>query len=283
MHEIVTRTVEGRRLFRPTAAMTLAVLAVLGRAVALYSVQLHAFVYLSNHFHLLATFLDGEQMRGFMAHVNRNTAAAAKRLTGWTKEVWGRYLPIPVLDDIASIRRMQYVLSNGVKEGLVEHPLEWPGPTAAHALLTGDPIETEWTVVPRNPVDGVPPVVEKNRIELSPLPVWARLSREDRSRQLAEMMDGIAERARAERGGRPCLGVAGLRAQDPFEPTPLDDTDPPPIAHATFDFLREHHRKELKAYASAHRRSTRQQRDTRQPAVFPPFGFPAAVPYQGDR
>ena len=278
MHEIVVRTIQGRRLFRPIPAASLAVLAVLGRALTLFKVELHAFVYLSNHMHLLATFLDGEQMRGFMAHLNKNTAEAIKAITGWTGNVWDRYRPIPILDDIASIRRMRYVLSNGVKEGLVEHPLDWPGPSSARALATGDAIETEWIVRPPRGAKTLSTTVEKNLIELAPLPVWARLSRAERAAQLRTLMDDIAIEAASDRDGKAVLGVAALRAQDPFEPTPLEETDAP-IAHASLDLMLDLYRSEFEAFASAHRRSTAEQKRTGRPTQYPPFGFPAAPPY----
>jgi REP element-mobilizing transposase RayT len=282
MYEVVVRTLKGRKLFSPIPAITAAVLAVLGRGLALFPVEVHAFVYLSNHLHLLATFLDGEAMRGFMTHLNRNTAAAAKAITGWTGDVWDRYHPIPVLDDVASIRRMQYVLANGVKEGLVAHPLNWPGATAAHALATGNPIETEWVIRPPRGPKTQSNVVERNLIELAPLPVWARLSRADRCAQVRAMMDDIATKARQDREGKPVVGVASLRAQDPFEPTPLEQTVAP-IAHASLDLVLDVYRAELESFTSAHRRSGHEQHETRRSAKYPPYGFPAALPYQGDR
>ena len=281
MFEIVTRTVKGRRLFRPVEALTRAVFDVLGRSATLFAVQLHAFIYLSNHMHLLATFLEGLQMRAFMTHLNRNTALVAKQITGWSGDVWERYQPTPVLDNAASVGRLQYILANGVKEGLVEHPLDWPGPSSARALATGEPIETSWLLpTPRGP-DAVSPNIERNRIELTPLPIWARVSREVRCAQIRAIMDDAADDARAKRGGKPVLGVARLRSLDPFEPTPLDET-PPPVAHASDFRLIAAYKEELKLFARAHRRAGASQRETLETATYPPNCFPAALPFHGD-
>lgn len=277
MYEIVVRTVLGRRLFRPVPETTKAVLDILGRGLALFAVQLHAFIYLSNHLHLLATFFGGEQMRGFMRHLNRNTAVAAKAITGWSGDVWERYCPIPVLDDLAAVRRLRYVLSNGVKEGLVEHPLDWPGASSSRSLVTGEAIDTEWRLPPPRGAKSSWEVIEHNPIELAPLPSWAQLSRDRRRAEARALMDDIAQQARTERQGKPVLGVAALRALDPLEPTPLVDT-PPPLAHTSEEALLERYKAELRQFASEHRKSGRQQATTGIPAIYPAYAFPAALP-----
>ncbi|HSJ74704.1 MAG TPA: hypothetical protein VK899_00705, partial [Gemmatimonadales bacterium] len=47
-------------------------------------------------------------------------------------------------EEAAQVDRLIYVLSNGVKEGLVARVEEWPGVHSAHALLTGEPLEGIW-------------------------------------------------------------------------------------------------------------------------------------------
>jgi hypothetical protein len=281
MHEIVVRTIKGRRLFRPVAEVTRAVLNVLGRSLALFAVPLCGFVYLSNHKHLLTAPTSGDLLRAFIQHLNRNTAAVVKKLTGWTESVWARCRPIPILDDLASIRRLRYLLSNGVKEGLVEHPLAWPGPSCAASLANGAPIETEWIVHPPGARKGTNPTIVRNTIELTPLPVWAHLPLDERAARARAMMDDIAESARLERAGRPVLGVEALCAQDPFQPTELDIT-PAPLAHTTDPDLLAAYLEERKGFLAAHRTATDQQRRTGRAAVYPPCGFPAAIPFLGD-
>jgi hypothetical protein len=278
LHEIVVRTVEGRKLFRPIRELTQAILNVIGRALARFPLPIHGFNYLSNHKHLLLGQADGDQIRGFMCHLNANTARVVKRITGWTGSVWARYRAIPVLDDLASIRRLRYLLANGVKEGLVEHPLEWPGASCAASLATNQPIPTEWVEHPRDPGNREP-TRHRSLIELAPLPVWSHLSSEERASRIRELMDDIAEEARRERRGRPVLGVAALQAQDPFEPTQLDET-PPLLAHVTDADVLAAHLGERRGFINAHRSSTHTQRRMRRPAAYPPFGFPAALPFQ---
>ena len=51
--EVTARTLHGRFLLRPSPEVNDIILGALGRAQARYGVELYAFVFLSNHFHLL--------------------------------------------------------------------------------------------------------------------------------------------------------------------------------------------------------------------------------------
>jgi hypothetical protein len=62
------------------------------------------------------------------------------------RELWSRrYQAIVVSDEPeAQVTRLRYMLSQGVKEGLVAHPAEWPGASSVKALLEDSPIEGLW-------------------------------------------------------------------------------------------------------------------------------------------
>jgi hypothetical protein len=47
-------------------------------------------------------------------------------------------------EEPAQVARLEYLLSHGCKEGLVERLADWPGVHCATALLTGDPVEGTW-------------------------------------------------------------------------------------------------------------------------------------------
>ena len=65
------------------------------------------------------------------------------RRTGWKEKVWGRrYQAIVVsAEEEVQAARLRYVLSHGVKEGLVARVEEWPGVHCAVPLMTGAPVE----------------------------------------------------------------------------------------------------------------------------------------------
>lgn len=277
-YEITIRTIDGLRLLRPVRALTDGINGVIGRALSRYRIDLHAHTFLSNHGHMEFTSATGDAVSSFVGHVTRNTATVIQSVTGHSGPVWEpRFTPIPILDEVAMIRRFKYVHANGVKEGLVESPLDWPGPSSARALLTGAPIEGTWMV--RTPgylrEEGEP---EPYRIDLVPLPCWAGLTEEARREKVRKLFDVIIEEGRWLRDGRPFLGVAKLRAQDPFEPTPIDDT-PPPRAHWSDPAAFARYLAEERRFKSLHRRASAARRED-APLPFPPGGFPAAPPFE---
>jgi REP element-mobilizing transposase RayT len=274
MYEVVIRTIAGRRLLRPTAELTEGVLGILARALQLYEVMLHAFIFLSNHAHLMLSAARGDEVGAFMCHVNRNTATLAKRLNHWPDPVWERYQPTPILDDLASVQRFRYVLLNGVKEGLVASPLDWQGPSSARALVTGEPLAGRWVHRAR----GVVHAEELLPIELAPLPCWADLDPEVRATRIREICDDVVEYGRVVRDGRSPLGMRAVLAADPREPVELERT-PPPRAHASDPIALAAFEAEEEDFADAYRRASAARR-MGELATFPPFGYPSAPPFE---
>ena len=143
--EITTRTIHGRLLLRPSKELNEIVLGIIGRALAMFPIQLHAFSIASNHVHLLLTTTDVFTLSAFMCFVNGNLAKEAGRLQGWREKFWGRrYRAIPILDDRSLVSRLRYALAHGCKEGLVLRPEDWPGANCVRALTRGEKLRGTW-------------------------------------------------------------------------------------------------------------------------------------------
>src|SRR5262249_3104741 len=150
--------------------------------LSLYPVLLHAFVFLSNHWHALVTAADAKALADFMRYVHGNVAKAAQEHNGVRGTIWQRLAQlIPVLDENAPLHRLRYVLAHGAKEHLVRTPLEWPGLAAARALAGRDVLIGRWvdrTARKRLERSGrTPPPSEYTTeypVELAPLPVHER-------------------------------------------------------------------------------------------------------------
>ncbi len=280
MVELCHRTLGGRRLILPTTALTLLLLGVLGRALSLFPVRLHAFIYLSNHAHLLLSVTAANALAAFECHLKTNTALAIKRFVHWDGPVWTRSEPVCVLDDIASIRRLRYIMSNAVKEGLVDAPLEWAGASAAEALLTGQPIPATWQ--PRNQQTGARGdhlTPSPCPIELAPLPCWANLNVEDRGAKVLALFDGIVAETRLERGGVPSLGMHRVLAADPFEVVELEET-PPPICHTSDPRLRAEFIVKEAEFRAEYRSSSKRHRSEPPAVTFPLNAFPPSPAFR---
>ncbi len=140
--EVSCRTIGGLALLRPSRKLPEVIAGVLGRAIEVSPLQIAALFFASNHWHGLLITDDQQSLSRFMMHVQANLAKEAGRLVDWQGKVWSReYDGIVVSrEPEAQWARLKYVLAGGVKEGLVESQLEWPGLHCARALMTGEPI-----------------------------------------------------------------------------------------------------------------------------------------------
>ena len=85
----------------------------------------------------------------------------------------------------AQVDRLRYVLSNGVKEGLVARVEDWPGISLVKNVLSGEPVRGTWfdrTAEHRAKLRGEDfesrHFATEETVELSRLPCWRHLSPE---------------------------------------------------------------------------------------------------------
>ena len=123
--EITSRTLLGLFLLLPSDEVNDLILGVLGRAQAKYGVILHAFCFMSNHFHILATILGVDVMSLFVGFLKTNIAKEVGGLRDWGEHFWGRryHHASPGNAEHDQVSAFRYILSNGCKEGLVASPL----------------------------------------------------------------------------------------------------------------------------------------------------------------
>jgi hypothetical protein len=237
MVEITSRTTEGAMLFRPSPELNARVLAILARALVLYPIQLHAFVFLSNHWHALATVAHAQRLADFLRYMNGNLSKTVKELVGWTGNVWGdRPRVIPVVDDEAAEGRLAYILAHGTKEGLVASPLDWPGVTSTRALATGEGLTGVWRdrakarrASKRSAMCAAESADTVYDIELTPLPAWSHLPEDERQRRVNAMIATTV----AEHDGRAHVGVSTILTQDPTAVPSSFVPRPAPLVHAS--------------------------------------------------
>lgn len=278
--EVMMRTIDGRHLVTPIDELNDRIHGVLARSIALSGIKIHGWIYLSNHVHILVSTEDARQLAGFLRHLNRNVTIAIQRVTGHKGRVWeARPHVVAVLDDVAAERRLRYLLSNGVKEGLVDSPLEWPGASSARALLEGTTIRATWvrydllTRARRHAKDVDPSrYTETYELEVTPLPSWAGLSPEARRQRARELIDDVILEARVARHGAPSLGVDKIRAQDSSIAHPIEPT-PTPVAHASEAGAVAEFSAMRRAYTTEYRRASARYRNGEEGVEFPPGAF----------
>ena len=286
--EITSRVQHGRFLLCPSEQANELILGVLGRAQAMYGVVVHAFVFLSNHFHILATVSSAEQMSLFTGFLKANIAKEVGRLRDWRETFWGRrYHSASVkLTQHDQVKRFLYILENSCKEGLVASPLDWPGVSSATALYRGETtmhgIWYDRTAQYRAHLRGeykLYPSIET--VHLTPLPFLQETSLDE---QRAFYVDAVREieektaRMHRENGTTP-MGARAIRRQKPHDKPKAFKASPAPMFHAANrkDFWAMYNARKAKVadYRDAAQRLKRGETDV----SFPEGCFPPRLPF----
>ena len=290
LFELTCQTLQNYYLLQTSPQIRNIILGVLARAQRLARVTIHDFVFMMTHYHILATFENEAQMEKFANFLNSKLATKINRALGRRGIFWdSRYAAIPITnEEAAQAARLRYLLSHGVKEGLVARPQDWPGVnTLAHRLKGQDSIPARWEDLhgfnqakrhrenPRR-ID----YLEEEQVELSPLPCWAHLSRRQCRQQIHAMVQDMTEEAREEhhRNGTEPVGVKNLRQFTPDRCVANPKRSPAPLVHAATLAARLAFRELYGAFVSLYEEASRLFREGDLTAVFPPGAFPPRPP-----
>jgi hypothetical protein len=225
-----------------------------------------------------------------MRYFNSNLARELARLVDWHDHVWSRrYQAIVVSDEPeAQESRLRYVLSQGVKEGLVEHPADWPGTHSVKTLLDDGPIEGYWfdrskEYFARRRKEDFSRLQYATResLTLLPIPCWEDVSLADRRTRVSELVDEIVTYHRHLRRGQPTLGVDRILKQRPHDLPAKSKRSPAPQFHTATRGARQVLRATYRAFACAYRRAALRLRAGERMVPFPVSCFPPALPFVG--
>ncbi len=287
--EVTTRTLQGRLLMRPGAQLSQLMLGILGRAQSRYDLVIHGLVFLSNHYHLLCSPSDPQQLARFMGFLNSNLAREAGRLHSWRARFWSRrYQAIPVSDELpAQVARLRYLLAHGVKEGFVSTPAAWPGVHCLDALLDGKPLRGLWfdrsaeyearrRGLPFSAHDFAIP----ETVTLTPLPCWRHLAQETIRAEIRSLVEDIERDARRlqRATGREPLGADFVRRQNPHHEPARTKRAPAPLVHAASRRARRALLEAYRIFLAAYRRASVRLRQGDLSVVFPDYCFPPPLP-----
>ena len=273
---------------RPSEELTETTLGILGRAQRRYGVQLHAFVFLSNHYHILLTVPNALKLSRFMGFVNGNLAREAGRLAAWRERFWGRrYQAIIVSHEEASqVERLRYVLAQGCKEGLVRTPADWPGCSSLPGLLEGRSLIGRWfdrSAEYEARRRGREPAAREfssiERVDLAPLPCLSDLSEDARRLLIRDIVASIEEEAsrHSEEPLRAPLGPEAVQEQHPHSQPLRTKQSPAPLVHAASRRVRCAFVELYRHFVAAFRDASCRLRAGDRSAEFPPGSFPPAL------
>lgn len=121
----------------------------LGDAAQQFDVAIHAYVLMSNHFHLLATPQTVDGLPKMMQAVGRTYVRYFNRVQQRTGTLWeGRYKSTVIQTDRYLMTCMAYIDLNPVRAGLVSMPQDYPWSSHLHYLgLRADRLITPHALV----------------------------------------------------------------------------------------------------------------------------------------
>jgi hypothetical protein len=192
-------------------------------------------------------------------------------------------------EEEAQVKRLAYVLSNCVKEGLVARVQEWPGVHCGRPLLTGKwEVEGTWfdrrmeyNARLRGKEPGEREFTRPEQVVLSQLPCWKHLTPEEYRCRIVELVREIEETAAAERQKsliKP-VGVDGIRAQNPETRPKKLKKSPAPFVHAATKAARKAMWEAYCHFVAAFREAAEKLKAGDRNAVFPIGSFPPRLPF----
>jgi putative transposase len=121
-----TKTSGGRALFQSERNAAL-MIDVLRSYVAAGKFQLHDFVVMPNHLHVLITVGDGMTIEKAMQLIKGGFSYRLKKDFGYLGEVWQRgFFESRVNDQPSFLKHREYIAANPVNAGLVDSPERFP-------------------------------------------------------------------------------------------------------------------------------------------------------------
>ena len=272
---VTARCIHSRFLLRPSSKTNALVVGVMAKAIQRFDIKLYGLCFMSNHYHLLLSSKDAASLAQFMQYLNSNIAREIGREHKWRDKFWSRrYRATAVLDDVAVVDRMKYILSNSVKEGLVKHPRYYPGVHCYRHLVEGRPLHGVW--VNRTSMHTDPGLTEADASEsltlkLSRLPCYEDMS------HLAyrDFIKGLTNEMLSETD-RPnkALGQKRILNQDPLHSLTQTSKTPAPLCHTTCARLRARFRQAFKDFVSAYKEAYTQLSRGHFKDVFPEGSIP---------
>jgi len=139
---LTRRCAQREFLLRPSPLINQILGFSLANAANRFHIDIHAFAFMSNHIHIIATDMDG-RVPQFMHWFCEFSAKCINRLHNRKESVWapGSYNAVRLAGQEDVIAAMGYVIANPVRAGLVRTPRKWPGLVSLPNVIGGEPLE----------------------------------------------------------------------------------------------------------------------------------------------
>jgi REP element-mobilizing transposase RayT len=287
-HFVTNRCEHEQFLMLPTKEINEIILNWLVKAHALHGtgIEIYAFVFLSNHFHMLLKDTCGNLAR-FMCYFQANVAKEINQHLGRAGKFFAReYDDVIVEGDDSFLNRYAYVMGNAVKAGLVDTSKEWPGLNSLHHTLSDDSYKV--TVLNKTKLHNarrngknvdISKYMESFEMTLATPPMWHNKPLVERRTQIKELLKSAEHEYHARREYKPALGAQKVLLQKHTD-RPSNPARSPRFKFFCLDPARTNELKEIyREFVGAYRQRwglfTNAARKGRSPTIeWPLFSYP---------
>ena len=225
VYHVISRVFQGRYLLRPSEKLNDVINGVIGRARQNWpNVEFFAHAFMSNHVHLM---LRGNpfEVVSFIGFTKREISRRCSPIAKWPRGAFwdATYFATALTTAESQEHCLKYILSQGVKEGLVDDPVEWPGVHCAKQLFAKEQVFGEWfdgtgygkakyrekrkAKKKRKKIKRAE-YIRRYEVALDTLPVWLGLSDARREQRLTQMRREIIEEGRKR--GKKSVGAEAV-------------------------------------------------------------------------
>ena len=225
IHFITNRCEHEMFLLLPTDTVREIIQTWFARALCRFGdgVEIYAFIFLSNHFHLLLRDTKGT-LAAFMWYFQSNVAKAINKELGRSGRFWSReYDDVMVPGEADFLDRYAYTMGNAVKAGLVDKSADWPGWGSLQGALSDGKYRFEMlnktkyhNARRRGQKVDKSKFIEVFEFELSVPPMLQSKTDVERKAFITELLRAAEADYRAKRENKPALGVHNIMKQSPL-------------------------------------------------------------------
>lgn len=269
---ITIRTLDARLWMIPSRNMEKLIGGILARYIEILGIELYAYCFLSNHFHLLikAPLSNTDEL---LENVNREIARRVNWKNHRLGTFWqGPYSDQEVLSEADLTEAFLYITTNAVHHGLVEHPGQWPGLCSYGQSLTER--ERGFTFYYYSAPEPEQRACHHS-LKLSILPQFQELSSQERRKRVSHLIDErtkhLVDQRQLKGGG--FLGRAAILEQVPGSLPKEVSRSPRPCAYTKNPALYKEARAKARARRAAFDYSSCRFRMGDLSVKFPEFCF----------
>ncbi len=208
---LTRRTSQRLYLLRPSNEVNACIRYCVAIAQRRSKLKLHSIVFMSNHYHIVATDEKGT-LPTFTEELNKNLAKSLNCLHGRRENLWSggeQTNHLTLADEETILEKTVYALSNPTKAGLVSHGGEWPG---VRLYRKGKYLAKKPSFFFRSEENGGK-LPDSLQLELTSPPIGVHENATDMLIQSATTKQEKGLRIQWQQSGKKFLGAASVKAQ----------------------------------------------------------------------